>query len=119
MPVQHPLEVLNDRVEGTVGVIRGTAQGQPWRAWVHHGRGEDVHQAGLANARLATQQHHLPVPVLALGPALPEQAHLYFTAHQRGEPRGSSHVQATLRRTLSHHLVDGTGMSMPLRAWVP
>ena len=79
---------------------------QPWRVCGHHPLGEHVDQARFANARLATEHHQLPVSILALYLALPQQAHLRLTAYQRREARGSSHVEATPCRALSQHLID-------------
>ena len=84
VPVQQPLEVLNDRIEGTVGVIGGTAQRQPWRSLVHHTLGEHTHQARFANARLAAEQHHLAQPVAGSAPSAPAAASL----PPRGPPAG-------------------------------
>ena len=60
-----------------------------------------------------------PSPLATLRPALPQQRHLRLAAHQGREPGGPGHVQATLRRAFSQHLVHAHGRLDPLEAWVP
>ena len=106
MPVQQPVQVVDDRIEGAVGMVRGTVQRQARRALSHHTLGQRAHQARFANPRLAAEQHHLAQTVAGLGPALQQQRHLRLPAHQGGEPAGGGHVQATLRGAFPHHLGD-------------
>ena len=106
--------MLDDGIERAVGVIRRAAHRRPWGMRLHHLLGEHADQAGLANPRLAAEHHHLPQPLGALRPALPQQRHLRLAAHQRGEASGPGHVQATLRRTLSQHLGDVHWRLQPL-----
>ena len=49
---------------------------------------QHLHQARFADARFATEQHHLPEAVLDLRPALPQQRDFLLPAHQRRQPGG-------------------------------
>ena len=104
VPVQQPLQMVDDRIQGAVGMVRGTVQRQARCPLRHHALGQHPHQTRFANPRLAAEQHHLAPAVAGLRPALPQQRHLCLPAHQRGEPAGGGHIQATLRRTFPHHL---------------
>ena len=119
VPVQQPLQMLDDGIEGTVGLIGGTVQRQARHALRHYPLGQHPHQARLANARLATEQHHLAQAVPGLRPALPQQRHIRLPAHQRSKSSNCGHVQATLRGAFPHHLGTRTGVSMPLRVCGP
>ena len=104
VPVQQPLQVVDDGIESAVGMVRGTVQRQARCPLRHHALGQGAHQARFANPRLAAEQHHLAQAVAGLRPALQQQRDLRLPAHQGGEPASGGHVQATLRGTFPHHL---------------
>ena len=80
--LERALEQLCHRMERTMLVVgRATSVQQQMRL----ARGEHlerVHQAGLADSRLAADHHNLAEPLLDLGPALQEQAGFPLPAHQ-------------------------------------
>src|SRR5262245_7529031 len=116
LPVQEPLEMLDDGIEGTVGMIRGTAQRQLWSTGIHYLLGEHAYQAGFANPRLTTEQHHLPPPLVTLRPALAQQPRLVLPSYQGCEPAGPRRVEATLGRTFAQHAGDLHGCRNALKA---
>jgi len=78
-----------------------------------------VHQARLANARLAAEQYHLPQPLGTLCPTLAQQRHLCLAAHQGREPGGLGHVQAALCRAFPEDLVHWNRLRHPLQRGGP
>ena len=68
-PLHQPLEMLDHRVQGALLMIGRAAKGQACGPVALHDVVQLPHQARFANARLAAEQHHLPVPFLDLGPA--------------------------------------------------
>ena len=62
--------MVDDRIQGTVLVIGRAAKLNARRAFVRDLLFELLHQPGFANARLATQQHHLTCALFGLLPAL-------------------------------------------------
>jgi hypothetical protein len=88
--------MLEHRIQGTVGVIWGTAKRDVRSAFADHSPQQYFHQAGFANAPLATEQHHLSQPTLALLPAFQEQRYLRVAAHQRCQAGGHPYIQAAL-----------------------
>ena len=69
-------------IEGALLVIGGTAKHQACGALADDTLAQHLHQARFANARLATEQHHLAPAVLAVRPALQEQQHFGLAPHQ-------------------------------------
>jgi hypothetical protein len=72
---------------------------------------QHLHQARFANAGFATEQHHLPEPLLDLCPALPQQRYFLLAAYQRGQAGAASGFQTTAGRALIPHLIDLDGLS--------
>src|SRR4029450_5416048 len=105
VPLQEWLEMLDNGRESAVGVIRGTAQRQPWCALVRDTLGEHTHQTGFANTRFAAEQNHLAQPVSTLRPALSQQPYLVLPAYQRCQPGSSNHVEATLGGAFFYHAI--------------
>ena len=71
-PLEEAMEQVDDRVQGTMLVVRRTPAFQP-RMWLAGDMVlEDLHQATLANAGLSTQQDHLPLPLFDPVPAFQE-----------------------------------------------
>ena len=66
-----------------------------------------LHQPGLANARLATHQHHLPHPLLDLHPALLEHGDFRRPSRQGREPPCERHRKAALGVAFPQHAVEG------------
>jgi hypothetical protein len=55
VPLEEPLEVLDNGIESAVGMRRGTAERQLRRPRVRHMFSEHAHQTGFANASLAAE----------------------------------------------------------------
>src|SRR5262249_51914329 len=53
------------------------------------------------------EEYHLPLPSLGLLPALLQQRHLFFTAHQWCQPARDGRLQAALYATLAQHTIHG------------
>ena len=119
LQLQEPLQVLDDRIEGTVLVIGRAAKldaGSPSCAMLLF---ERLHQAGFANARLTAQQHHLASPVLGLLPALLQQPSSSSRPTKGVKPVADRHLKAALGRTLSHDSIHWQGVEIPLSVWGP
>jgi hypothetical protein len=82
--LQPPLEMLDHRIEGTIGVIGRTVKDEARTLFAADVCTHMLDQAGFPNAWLATQDDHLPRSVLAPGPAFQEQRHVRLTADQGG-----------------------------------
>ena len=70
---------------------------------------QHLHQARFANPRLTAEQHHLPLPRPGLRPALLQQRHLFFPAHQRCQSARGDRLQAALHITLAQDAIHGYG----------
>jgi hypothetical protein len=77
---------------------------------------QHLHQARFANARFATEQHHLPKAVLNLRPALPQQPDFLLPAHERGQACAHGRFQTTAGRGLRQHLIDFQWLSAAWQA---
>src|SRR5262249_24555630 len=119
--LQEPLEVLDDRIQRTVWVIGRAAKLNADCAFSDSLLFERLHQAGLANAGLATEQHDLAGALLSLLPASPQQSEFLFAAHQRGQALVHRRLKATLRFALTddpvHRQREGEAFQL-LRATV-
>jgi hypothetical protein len=68
--LQEPLQMLNNGIEGTILVIGRAAKFDASGTLDQDLLFEHLHQARFANARLPTEQHHLPCTLLGLRPPL-------------------------------------------------
>ena len=82
VPVQQPLQMHEHRVQGTLLGIGRAAEGDPRHPVAPRPLAHLLHQAGFADARFTTEQHHLSVPVSGLLPASPEQSEFLLPPHQ-------------------------------------
>ena len=80
---------------------------------------QHLDQARFANARLATQQHHLPAPLRALRPARQQQPQLLLAPHQGRQTMGRHGVQPRLCPTLRQELVHEHGLLHPFEGVLP
>jgi hypothetical protein len=71
---QGALEIVDDRVERAVGVIRRAMEAQACRVIGLETPAKLAEDAALADARLAGQQHHLAFAILRKVPALHQEA---------------------------------------------
>jgi hypothetical protein len=78
---------------------------------------EHLHEARFANARFAAEEHYLSEAVLDLRPALQQQPHFLFPAHERSQAGAASRVQATAGRALIQHLIDLQWLGEALEEW--
>ena len=60
-----------------------------------------AHEARLADAGLAREQHHLPLAVRGLPPAAEQQGNLLLATDQRREARGLARLEAAFRTTFA------------------
>ena len=104
-PLEPALEELGDGIQRRVLVVRHPPALPAQMGLVGHVVLQHLHQAGLPNAGLARQHHHLAHARLDPRPALPQDRHLRRPTHQRGQPAGRGHLQATLRPTGSQHAI--------------
>src|SRR5262245_63295325 len=70
---------------------------------------EHLHQAALANAGLATQQDHLPLPFFDPAPAVQEEANFLLAPDQGRQTTCTCDVQPTLRPTMPEDTIDLKG----------
>jgi hypothetical protein len=84
---------------------------QPGLGLSGHLFGQHLYEARFADAGFATEQHHLPEPLLNLRPALPQQRYFLLAAHQRGQAGAASGLQTTAGRAFIPHLIDLDGLS--------
>src|SRR5262245_9638446 len=76
--LQEPLEVVDNRIERTVLVIRRTAKldtGGPFGADVLF---KCLHQAGFANASLPAEQYYMSGALFRLCPPLPQEPEFFL-----------------------------------------
>ena len=98
---RHPLQQIDHRIQGGVLVIgRTLARRQPRLGLAGHSLRQHLYQPRLADARLATQQHHLPGAVLDPAPALQQQPDFLLAADQRGQAGAAGQLRR-LRAVLS------------------
>ena len=74
LPAERALHMLDDGIEGTVGVIRRAAKRDAREARLAHVIPQALDQRRFANAGFTTEQHDLAQAVLALFPAAQQQA---------------------------------------------
>jgi hypothetical protein len=67
---------------------------------------QPLDEARFADARFATEQHHLPDAVRDLRPALQEQRHFRLPADEWRQAGAPGRFQAIAGRTLREHLKD-------------
>ena len=79
-------------------VIRRTAHGDAGPALVAHLGAQDLHETRFADARRATEQHHLPKALLGLLPAPPQQPQFLVAPHQEGHPSRRGLVRLDLQQ---------------------
>ena len=93
--------MFDERVEGTVLMIRGATHFDPLRAFGHDLLFEGLHEAGFPNAGLATQQDNCPSPPARLHPPLAQQADFHLSRPTRGERPVLTATSKRLRASLS------------------
>ena len=100
-------------MQGALLIIGRTAKGQACGPVTLHDFVQLPHQTGFANARLAAEQHHLPVPFLDLGPASLQQPYLLRPPYQGCQATRDGRFEATRRRAGPQDLVDRQGLVQP------
>jgi hypothetical protein len=94
---QHPPQVLNYWMQGTMRVIRRASETNMGVAFPSHMRVQRLDQCSFANAGFPAEEHHLPQPRLTLLPAPQEQPEFFLTPHQEGQP-GRGRLRLVTRR---------------------
>ncbi len=82
---QGALEIVDDRVERAVDVVRRAMEAQACRALFFQMPAQLAQDAALADARLAGQQHHLAFAVLRQVPALDQETEFVLAADKTGQ----------------------------------
>ena len=101
--------MVDDGVQGALLVIGRPAPFNTGVRLVGHVVFQHLHQARFANARLTAEQHHLPLPRLRLLPALLQERHLFFPAHQGRQPARDDRLQAALDAALAQDAIHMHG----------
>src|SRR6516164_7118709 len=96
MPPQDLLQMCDDRIQRALLMIWRGPPFKPRMRLVPDVLLDRLDQTRLADPRLATQEHHLSLPVFDLEPPFEQELHLLFAAHERREASADSHVEATL-----------------------
>ncbi len=97
---QHLGQQVDDRVEGAVGVVGGAAELQARVRLVGDACRHGLDQAGLTDARIPGDQHHLALTVYHRLPAVQQQAELLVAPDQRREPAIRTGVQPSAHAAL-------------------
>ena len=103
--LQHPLQMGNHRIQGAVRMVWRTAKCEPRGPLAPDALTQHLDQARFANACLAAEQHHLPVPLCTLRPALQQQPHFLLASHQGRQATGRHGVKPRLCPALRQELV--------------
>ena len=101
--------MLNDRIEGAVLVIGRTAKLDARGSFRHDLLFECLHQAGFANARLATEQHDLACTCLWLAPSVAAAIPVPLLARPTALSHSDRHLKAALRFALSDDSIHRQG----------
>ena len=91
------LELLDDGMEGGAGVVGRALVAQPQVRFRFDMLADGSDDPRLADARLARQEHRLPLAVLGLLPAIEQQGDLLLAPDQRREP-GRARLEPALDR---------------------
>src|SRR5262245_26564802 len=102
--------MLDDGIEGTVLVVRRTAEFDAGGAFGYDLLFERLHQPRLANAGLATEQDDLPFAAFRLCPPLAQQANFQISADQRRQSCIDRDLKTALRCTLPQDSVHGNSV---------
>src|SRR5215470_12662796 len=96
MPPEDLMQMCDDRIQRALLMIWRGPPFKPRMRLVRDVLLDRLDQTRLADPRLATQEHHLSLPVFDLEPPFEQELHLLFAAHERREASADSHVEATL-----------------------
>ena len=99
-------DLLDHRIEGAVGVVLGTLIAEAEARIVADLGPELLDQSRLADPRLAEQDHHLALALLAQLPALLQQAELVRAPHQAGQLGPACGLEAGLGAGLADDAPD-------------
>jgi hypothetical protein len=119
VPPQQALEMIDDGVEGALLVI---GRPTPLNAGVGHGGDvlfQHLHQAGFADTRLATEQHHLPQVGADLLPAPLQETYFFLPTDQGSQAAHRGDVEPGLRPTLAQDLIDLQRLGDAFERWRP
>ena len=113
---RRPRELLDDRVERAVRVVRGAmvAEADPVLGAQPLAQGED--DPRLADAGLAREQHDLALAGPGEPPAVEEQRQLLVAADERGRAGAVERLEPAFRRPLAGHAeaAHGRGKALDL-----
>ena len=94
---QYALEEINDRIKSTVLVVGRTPVLHKGMWLVGNTLFEHLHQAGLANPRLTTEQDHLSHAISHMPPAFVKQGHFRVAPHERCQTMHRRHLKSMLQ----------------------
>ena len=107
--LEQALQVVDDRIQGTVLVIGRAAKLNAGRSFVLKLLFELLHQPGFANPGLAAQQHHLACACFGLLPALAATDRVLRRGHQRRQARLHCRPQSDSARYSPHDAIHRQG----------
>src|SRR5262245_46815279 len=84
LPSRYALEMLNDWVEGAVGVVLRAAKRDPGKALALHFRAQRANESRLANSWFTTDQDDLSALLVAtLVPNTAQQSYLFIAPNEQ------------------------------------
>src|SRR5689334_21312874 len=99
--------MVNDRMEGTVGVKWRTLKVQSPVRRCRNGLGQFADETALANSWLAGKKCRLSLALAAQLPPTQQKLHFFVAAHERANPRGAAfRLEAALSFVFSHCTPD-------------
>src|SRR5262252_346039 len=116
LEVEHPLQVLKERIEGRVLIIRRAAALDLDMWCVGEIVFQRLQQARFANAGLATERDDVSLALLYLSPAGQQQGDFRRAPDQGREAARGCHLQATLDTTLAQGLIHVERRGHPSQA---
>src|SRR5215468_8458557 len=109
----------DDGVQGTVVGMGGTTVLDPGILLARELLCEHLYEARFPNAGFIVEQHHLPQPVLDLGPAFPEEGHFGVAPDQRRQASDGSHVEPGLGALACSTRYTRSRWASPLSSCMP
>src|SRR6266481_4530896 len=113
---RRSLQLGDERTKRAVGVVGRALVTQARVRLAGDALGESRRKAGLADPRLARDQHDLPFALPGQPLALQQEIELVLAADEIGQTRRAHRLEAALG---SRHALDATGSAIPLTSCRP
>ena len=97
-----PLDMLDERMEGAVHVVRGALILQQCVRLRFDAFSQSVCESALADTRFPRQEHDLTLGVLGPLPAIEQQETFCLSAYQHGVLRAPGRLESAFARSLAH-----------------